>query len=437
MVNKINKGNQINDRKKVIIVIGIVIITILLMFFFKYHPNRKEFGDLFKKSKANLVELYTKNLKPLLFQTELTNEDIFNFALYGNLPIDKRKDKYLFIINKRNGNTYYEIRKPKGIEKTDNYEKFVKRLKLTEIEKTKLDSILDFYKNNISTLVLSNNRNTIAIDAQLALLNKSLNYNLLKFQQNVLKGKLKTIPESFAKFKNYNKIEKLFRHTQNNSHRNFLFISPDTVFNNKFVINKSFYLNLFKNVRDSIAIKKYLNSFQKRFISQLKQKFTEKKSPAGSYFTYKIDSNLIKIRIPNKSLSKSMQQLNNLFNISISKKNSLASQLSLKFKADTVNGRYKFNIKGVNNDSLFNINVSFNVKDFENISNDISEIISSENFDQLSQYKTQFDSLMESFQKNYRDSSNRKNITKVNIDFKKLRELLDKIKEEKGKLQFK
>ena len=44
---------------------------------------------------------------------------------------------------------------------------------------------------------------------------------------------------------------------------------------------------------------------------------------------------------------------------------------------------------------------------------------------------------MNSLQKNYKDSSSKKNITKVNIDFKKLKKFLDKIKEEKSKLRVK
>ena len=65
--------------------IGFALFTILLMLFLKFNPDI--INEVVEEQKSNIAGFYKENLKPLLFAADLTNEDIFNFAFYHQLPI--------------------------------------------------------------------------------------------------------------------------------------------------------------------------------------------------------------------------------------------------------------------------------------------------------------------------------------------------------------
>mgnify|MGYP000896189243 FL=1 len=90
--NSVN--NDTKDKNNVRVrttVVGLILLTIGLMIIFKNNSsNLKDLPD-------DLISFYAKNLKPLFYQTSITEEDIFNFALYQNIPIDKQNNKLLQI----------------------------------------------------------------------------------------------------------------------------------------------------------------------------------------------------------------------------------------------------------------------------------------------------------------------------------------------------
>ena len=108
------------------------------MIFFK--QNKRIIGHMFEEGKNNLLSFYSHNLKPLLFQTRISEEDVFNFALYRSLPLDKEKNKVLFISNDQPGNQIFEIKPATYNPNTQNYNTFIQYLGMNKIEKAKSDT---------------------------------------------------------------------------------------------------------------------------------------------------------------------------------------------------------------------------------------------------------------------------------------------------------
>lgn len=57
--------------------------------------NPKLIDNIVEQQKSNLAGFYKENLQPLLYAADLTNEDIFNFAVYQELPLDSANQQIL------------------------------------------------------------------------------------------------------------------------------------------------------------------------------------------------------------------------------------------------------------------------------------------------------------------------------------------------------
>ncbi len=170
---KEKKPNNSNSIKKWSGIIGLVLLTIGLMIVFKKN------SDIENK----IVNFYAKNLQPLFVKTEITNEDIFNFALYRNLPIDKHNNKVLEIINSDGNEVSFKVTKTQ-INNTTNYNKFVSHFQLNNTQQGSLDSILNSYKSNVYSSILINDKNVVAIDPKILVLRESLVYDIAKYLEN-------------------------------------------------------------------------------------------------------------------------------------------------------------------------------------------------------------------------------------------------------------
>jgi anti-sigma factor RsiW len=73
--------------------ISFTALAILLMVFLKFHPGALD--RLVEQQKVNLAGFYQENLRPLFFASDLSNEDVFNFAFSKQLPLDKSNGQYL------------------------------------------------------------------------------------------------------------------------------------------------------------------------------------------------------------------------------------------------------------------------------------------------------------------------------------------------------
>ena len=99
---------NVDSIKKFLPYIFLLLLTLVLMFFFKHH--KQEISRMLEEGKNNIVSFYTSNLKPLFTQTQISEEDLFNFALYKSLPLDKDKNKVLVLSNDNLGNREYVIK---------------------------------------------------------------------------------------------------------------------------------------------------------------------------------------------------------------------------------------------------------------------------------------------------------------------------------------
>ncbi len=174
------EGNSFKRKiKKWLPVTSIVALTLSLMLILKFNPGFLE--NMVEEQSSNLAGFYKENLKPLLFAADLNNEDIFNFAFYNKLPLDNKKKQYLQLGSDSSGKEYFEIRTAGNDNDNDNFQKFVQTLNMNNSQKSKFDSIMSGYAEQLQSQVLVNNKNTVAINHNLWNYRKAIAADILNF----------------------------------------------------------------------------------------------------------------------------------------------------------------------------------------------------------------------------------------------------------------
>jgi hypothetical protein len=222
-----NNSPGLTKIKKYFPFVLLLILTVALMFFFKY--NKKGFSKSISDVKNNLLAFYAENLKPLLSQTNISEEDIFNFALYNSLPLDKAKNKVLVISTDKPGNNTFVIKPADYNSSTKNYETFIKYMGMNESQKEKADSILNSYKKEIYSSVLVNEKNTYAVNPKIVEIQQAVLADLISFAQKINQSKSK---ELFTEQFNWNykrKFADLITSAKEISQNEYYLITPDTV----------------------------------------------------------------------------------------------------------------------------------------------------------------------------------------------------------------
>lgn len=325
--------------KKNTLFISLAVLSILLMLIFRY--NKSEISRLFETGKNSLISLYTSNLRPLLSSTEITTDDVFNFAVYQEIPVDKQKQKVLVVSDNTSGDLIYEIQ-PKYIhENKSSYEQFKNYLNLTEKENQKVDSILNSYKNEIYSSVLVNDKNTIAVNPKLSSLQKSLLTEIILFAENIGKKTSNHVLKNLIDF-DLNKIHKYSTNLKTLPKEDYIFITPDTVFQRP--ISFSHYTK--SEEKDYL---KNLNEIKVNVDDKLEITKTKSKISHTLPFKYSIhlDTNLVKVVVPIPSivsafgledsikvnLDKVAEKLRNIkFELSEKKKNMVSVEPPIKPK---------------------------------------------------------------------------------------------------------
>lgn len=230
-----SKGNnQKVNLKKYLSILPIILLTIFLIIVFKL--NKENIGKFIKEGKDNLIS-YMENLVPLISGYNLTNEDIFNFALYKIIPLDKEKGKVLFINDEPNNIQILQLKNVSYNKNTSNYENLVKFFGLNEKNKKSLDSILNSYKKELSFSILINNKNTLAINPKLAELQKVIQADLINYFMKVNAKKVQQLFDYKMKMLNKINLPKLVSAFKNIPDNEYIFITPDTVFMKTFVLD--------------------------------------------------------------------------------------------------------------------------------------------------------------------------------------------------------
>ncbi|MBI5731475.1 MAG: hypothetical protein HY963_10125 [Ignavibacteriales bacterium] len=414
MEGHVKKITNFDNFKKFVPYIILFLLTIALMFFFKY--NKRDISRIIEAGKNNLLAI-AKNLKPLLFETEINNEDVFNFALYQSIPLDKEKNKVLLISKDEPGNNIYEIKPAYYNQQTKNYNTFVKLLGLNEKQKAEADSILSSYKKEIYSSVLVNDKSTIAVNPGLPVLQQAVLADLISFAQKVDETKSKELFPNAYKFYNNEKISNMIVSAKQIPYNEYILISPDTVARTYFNWDQEKFNKHLEDFEKSKSVghspmPKYDFNFDV-MPPEVKNKHSV---TAESDYSFKLDSNLFKVVIPAETIN----GLSDLISDSIRVKlNEVAKQLkNISIPMYFSKGK-SYKPPKVPSPSQAHTDVQSRLIDPYEIVNKTMELLSKQDFSKLAEFGAKMDSITGSNKFTAKDSLTKTKIRDAMMKLKK------------------
>jgi hypothetical protein len=371
-----NAKKTISEKfRKWIPAFGITLFTLAIMALLKFNPEI--FDSLVEDQKGNIAGFYKENLKPLLITAGLTNEDIFNFALHRELPLDRNNKQFLKLGSSSDGKEYFEIKTASFISEEDNFEKFVQALELNQKQKEQMDSILESYAEEMEAQVLVNENNTVAINPNLWNYNKAIFADIMAFAEGANKTAFaKVVPAGYT-FYDKPTVKKIINEIKSRKDDKYIFFTPDTIFTDELIFEKKEFekemdkmkQELKRNLKEAEKIK------QLQFEINMENNFAKLKhdSSWNNNFRVYFDSNscvvqLSDIEIPviempdfdslNSHIEELTKNLN--FSFSIPEIEHLDHDFKIRVFSDdslkTYNYNYKLEIPVIPNiDSLMNL----------------------------------------------------------------------------------
>ncbi|MFA7419523.1 MAG: hypothetical protein WCZ90_07540 [Melioribacteraceae bacterium] len=217
----------------------LLVLTVVLMLFFR--SNRKGISSMIEEGKKSLLSLYTGGLKPLISETEISQEDLFNFALYQSLPLDQSKKKALVLSN-NDGQQIYDIKPANFNPNTKNFETFKNFLNLNSKQRQIVDSVLSSYRKEIYACVLVNEKNAYAVNPKITEVQRAMLADLVYFAQKVDYEKAQNI---FPGMEDMNRTElaSLVKSGREIPSTKYLLMTPDTVAETDFTWNEEQFEN--------------------------------------------------------------------------------------------------------------------------------------------------------------------------------------------------
>lgn len=290
-----NKKNFTSFLKQWAPITSLVVLTIGLMFFFK--ENRENFDRIIEKGANNLVDFYTQNLKPLFTKTDLTNEDVFNFAMDQKLPIDKENKRVIQISDGPKGREITELKDDSYISGTNNVEQFAEYFDLDQAQRAEVDSILQNYQEDIYSSILYSDNNSLAISPKIIDLQQAILTDLMLFARETSNRKVKTaIPASYKIEKPI--VDKAIRDLRTIENKDFIFFTPDTIFSRQIDFDQAKLKDeLRKSKLEFVKLNKSLEALGINISIKEKQNSNPNKS-IPEVFSFEIDTNSIKVLCP-------------------------------------------------------------------------------------------------------------------------------------------
>ena len=368
-----NKKNY-ESLKKWAPVAVIVLLTAILMVYFKV--SNIDYISI-QNVGRDIVAEYTKNLKPVFSRTKLTKEDLVNFAFYENLPLDKQNNTVLQIKSDKAGNEKFFVRPAAINPKTNNYERFVKKLKLTKDEIAVFDSILNVYNESLYKSVLYNDNNTLAVNPNLPILQKAMSTDIYQFlKQRVYEKNKIELPDNYATL-NRDKIHSVIEKNQRMPAKDFIFITPDTVFQYEYKTGIEDYMaalsepdNKAEASGDTIQDAGSGDEAAVKISTPIIN--LENENLASNYAHYNIDSNYYFAEIPDNFYTIEGLPDYDSFKVSLDNLAIELNSISLNIDFDK-DGKLNLDLADfTNEDSLRTFNLEFNLK---NLTSFISEAI--------------------------------------------------------------
>jgi hypothetical protein len=297
-----NKGHLYEKIRRWIPAISFTALAVVLMVFLRFNPG--VINELVEQQKTNLAGFYKENLKPLFFASDLSNEDVFNFAFSKQLPLDKTNGQYLKLGYAPNGKEFFEIKTSDTAPlPIDNLNRFISTLKLNNLQKKQVDSILSSYAEGLQTQVLVNDKNTIAINPNLWNYNKAIVADLMSFARNANETEFnKIVPAGYYKY-DYPEVASVVKKIKESKDNNYIFFTPDTIFTEPY----NFDMEKFRKEMEIAKkeMKKGLEEARKQMIDmkinfQLDSSFAKLKNDTSwdKNFNVYFDSNLCRVQLP-------------------------------------------------------------------------------------------------------------------------------------------
>ena len=210
-------------------VIAFAALCIIVMGVFKFQPDF--FEKFIHDNKSSITDFYAKNLKPLLYATNLTHDDIFNFALNKYLPINKGNNQMLRLGTNPAGEEFIEVKYANALPAQMSFDSFIEGLGLTGSQKKDVNKILEKYSDKIASAVLVNDKNTVAVNSQLWKYREQLRTEILSYASNANESARKKILEYDPNFHKNIAMQVANNTSKSGKHSNFYYcISPDSVF---------------------------------------------------------------------------------------------------------------------------------------------------------------------------------------------------------------
>lgn len=436
LLARLEEKSGIVKIKKWSPVIGFAALTIIIMLLLKFNPNI--FENIFEEQKLNIAGFYKENLKPLLFASELSNEDIFNFAFYNQLPLDNTKSQYIQLGSDQSGNEYFEINTAGFSAKEDNFRKFVETLSLNTEQKQQFDSLMSSYARALQTQILVNDKNTVAINPNLWNYQKAIVAEILAFAKASSKGVADAMPSLFKVETPV--VQQVVHNVKAHKDNEYIFFTPDSLFIDTFVFDEGEFEEemkltrtlVKKNLEDLKKHKKDMNELKLVNLNLDSSIINLKKSPRfDRNINVFIDSNFCRVHIDKIEIPgfvfPDMDSLESIINEATKQ----VKAFTFKFDLPETGKQYrKFDFKFEQEDSTGAFNFSVPVPDIDSIL--------SEHFNNLNLPDAPFvnDSLMEQFNFfRYDDSTFTGNQEQFEFRMKEFEEEMQKFKEEMEKLK--
>ena len=360
--------SESSKLKRWVPAVSLAVITIVVMFVMKFNPGL--FDQVWEDQKVAIAGFYKENLQPVLIAANLTNEDIFNFAFNNELPLDDTRKQYLLLGYDDSGKEFFEIRSSDQKVNRGSYNEFITAMNLDDNQKKSVDSIIGSYSEALEAQLLVNEKNTVAINPNLWNLRKAIFADLLVASENLNKIKFERIvPEGISENEKVVVVNAV-RQIRNTSGDKYIFVTPDSVFEESYQFNPVIVEEKINWVEKQIQKNEKMI---KEFTLDLKYDSTfifyaDMKS--GHPFTVVVDSNICRVDIPNFTVSEILipeiaaidplieQATNNIhfYAYKIPKIEKSNSEIKIEYYNDDSVYSYVVNYNNLNIDSLIDVN---------------------------------------------------------------------------------
>ena len=295
---KSESSSKIN-LKKWLPISALTLITIGLMTILKFNPNLID--NIIEQQKSNIVGFYKENLKPLLYAANLTNEDIFNFALYQELPLDSANQQVLKLGYDPAGTEYFEIKNASDFDQVNNLQKFIVALKLNDDEADMIDSIIGSYSDKISSLVLVNDKNSVAINPNIWNTRKIILADILSFaQRHADHNYSRILPTQIAQFDNPS-IVKWVNEAKALKDDQYIFCTSDSIFKEAYDFDMEKFSRNMEKMAEELAELHEQKEIVKEYKFKIDSAFIKNKKNTNNSKQFKviIDRDFIKVNVQN------------------------------------------------------------------------------------------------------------------------------------------